>query len=144
MNKNITIRNTQSLDSFLKDASKHPLLTIEEEITLVKRIQNGDEDAINCLSEANLRFVVSVAKQYLNRGKSLEELIEAGNRGLELAARKFDPNRGFKFMPYAVWHIRESIVTLLGSKMPDTNPSELTEEMTHEIISKCTNEKEKE
>ena len=113
MNKNITIRKSQSVDSFLQDASKHPLLTIEEEVMLAKRVQQGDENAMKRLYEANLRFVVSVAKQYQNRGKSMEELIEAGNKGLELAARKFDPRRGFKFIAYAVWFIRASILAFL-------------------------------
>ena len=113
MKKNITIRMSQSVDSFLQDASKHPLLTIEEEVMLAKRVQQGDEDAMKRLYEANLRFVVSVAKQYQNRGKSMEELIEAGNKGLELAARRFDPQRGFKFIAYAVWFIRASILAFL-------------------------------
>ena len=113
MNKNITIRKSQSVDSSLQDASKHPLLTIEEEVMLAKRVQQGDEDAMKRLYEANLRFVVSVAKQYQNRGKSMEELIEAGNKGLELAARRFDPQRGFKFIAYAVWFIRASILAFL-------------------------------
>lgn len=110
MKKNITIRKSQSVDSFLQDASKHPLLTIEEEVMLAKRVQQGDEDAMKRLYEANLRFVVSVAKQYQNTGKSMEELIEAGNKGLELAARRFDPQRGFKFIAYAIWFIRASIL----------------------------------
>lgn len=113
MKKNIIIRKSQSVDSFLQDASKHPLLTIEEEVMLAKRVQQGDEDAMKRLYEANLRFVVSVAKQYQNRGKSMEELIEAGNKGLELAARRFDPQRGFKFIAYAVWFIRASILAFL-------------------------------
>ena len=113
MNKNITIRKSQSVDSFLQDDSKHPLLTIEEEVMLAKRVQQGDEDAMKRFYEANLRFVVSVAKQYQNRGKSMEELIEAGNKGLELAARRFDPQRGFKFIAYAVWFIRASILAFL-------------------------------
>ncbi len=113
MNNNITIRKSRSVDSFLQDASKHPLLTIEEEVMLAKRVQQGDEDAMKRLYEANLRFVVSVAKQYQNRGKSMEELIEAGNKGLELAARRFDPQRGFKFIAYAVWFIRASILAFL-------------------------------
>lgn len=113
MKKNITIRKSQSVDSFLQDASKHPLLTIEEEVMLAKRVQQGDEDAMKRLYEANFRFVVSVAKQYQNRGKSMEELIEAGNKGRELAARRFDPQRGFKFIAYAVWFIRASILAFL-------------------------------
>ena len=126
MNKNITIRKSQSEDSFLQDASKHPLLTIEEEVMLAKRVQQGDEDAMKRLYEANLRFVVSVAKQYQNRGKSMEELIEAGNKGLELAARRFDPQRGFKFIAYAVWFIRASILAFLETSKNNVNISNLT------------------
>lgn len=126
MNKNITIRKSQSVDSFLQDASKHPLLTIEEEVMLAKRVQQGDEDAMKRLYEANLRFVVSVAKQYQNRGKSMEELIEAGNKGLELAARRFDPQRGFKFIAYAVWFIRASTLAFLETSKNNVNISNLT------------------
>lgn len=126
MNNNITIRKSRSVDSFLQDASKHPLLTIEEEVMLAKRVQQGDEDAMKRLYEANLRFVVSVAKQYQNRGKSMEELIEAGNKGLELAARRFDPQRGFKFIAYAVWFIRASILAFLETSKNNVNISNLT------------------
>lgn len=126
MKKNIIIRKSQSVDSFLQDASKHPLLTIEEEVMLAKRVQQGDEDAMKRLYEANLRFVVSVAKQYQNRGKSMEELIEAGNKGLELAARRFDPQRGFKFIAYAVWFIRASILAFLETSKNNVNISNLT------------------
>ena len=126
MNKNITIRKSHSLDSFLQDASKHPLLTIEEEVMLAKRVQQGDENAMKRLYEANLRFVVSVAKQYQNRGKSMEELIEAGNKGLELAARRLDPQRGFKFIAYAVWFIRASILAFLETSKNNVNISNLT------------------
>lgn len=109
MNKNITIRKSQSVESFLQDASKHPLLTIEEEVMLAKRVQQGDEDAMNRLYEANLRFVVSVAKQYQDKGLTMEELVEAGKEGLKIASKKFDPNRKFKFISYAVWYIRHAI-----------------------------------
>lgn len=126
MKKNITIRKSQSVDSFLQDTSKHPLLTIEEEVMLAKRVQQGDEDAMKRLYEANLRFVVSVVKQYQNRGKSMEELIEAGNKGLELAARRFDPQRGFKFIAYAVWFIRASILAFLETSKNNVNISNLT------------------
>lgn len=144
MNKNITIRKSQSVDSFLQDASKHPLLTIEEEVMLAKRVQQGDENAMKCLYEANLRFVVSVAKQYQNRGKSMEELIEAGNKGLELAARRFDPQRGFKFIAYAVWFIRASILAFLETSKNNVNISNLTIEDKRELVSKMTNERDKE
>ena len=144
MNKNITIRKSQSVDSFLQNASKHPLLTIEEEVMLAKRVQQGDENAMKRLYEANLRFVVSVAKQYQNRGKSMEELIEAGNKGLELAARRFDPQRGFKFIAYAVWFIRASILAFLETSKNNVNISDLTIEDKRELVSKMSSERDKE
>ena len=144
MNKNITIRKSQSVDSFLQDASKHPLLTIEEEVMLAKRVQQGDENAMKRLYEANLRFVVSVAKQYQDRGKSMEELIEAGNKGLELAARRFDPQRGFKFIAYAVWFIRASILAFLETSKNNVNISDLTIEDKRELVSKMSSERDKE
>ena len=144
MNKNITIRKSQSVDSFLQNASKHPLLTIKEEVMLAKRVQQGDEYAMKRLYEANLRFVVSVAKQYQDRGKSMEELIEAGNKGLELAARKFDPRRGFKFIAYAVWFIRASILAFLETSKNSINLSELTVEDKRELVSKMSSESDKE
>ena len=101
MNKDITIRKNQSVESLLKEAAEQPLLTIDQEVELANRIKQGDKGALTELYNCNLRFVVSVAKQYQNRGKSMEELIEAGNKGLELAAIKFDPQRGFKFIAYA-------------------------------------------
>lgn len=143
-NKNIIIRKSQSVDSLLKEASKHPLLTIEESVMLAKRVQKGDGDAMKRLYEANLRFVVSVAKQYLDRGKTLEELIETGNKGLELAAKKFDPQRGFKFIAYAVWFIRASILAFLATPKNDTNLSDLTEEEKRELVSRMSNERDKE
>lgn len=109
MSKNITPRDSQSLESILNDVTKLPLLTLEQELLLANRIKQGDEEAVQELYNCNLRFVVSVAKQYLNKGLSLEELIKAGNTGLEMAARKFDPTRGFKFAAYAVWFIRQCI-----------------------------------
>lgn len=144
MNKNITIRKSQSVDSFLQNASKHPLLTIKEEVMLAKRVQQGDEYAMKRLYEANLRFVVSVAKQYQDRGKSMEELIEAGNKGLELAARKFDPRRGFKFIAYAVWFIRASILAFLETSKNNVNISDLTIEDKRELVSKMSSERDKE
>lgn len=142
-NKNIIIRKSQSVDSLLKEASKHPLLTIEESVMLAKRVQKGDGDAMKRLYEANLRFVVSVAKQYLDRGKTLEELIETGNKGLELAVKKFDPQLGFKFISYAVWFIRASILALLATPKNDTNLSDLTEEEKRELVSRMSNERDK-
>lgn len=144
MNKNITLRNSQSVESFLQDASKHPLLTLDEEVMLAKRIQQGDEAARQEFYNSNLRFVVSVAKQYQNRGKSMEELIEAGNKGLELAAKKFNPQRGFKFIAYAVWFIRASILAFLETSKNSINLSELTVEEKRELVSKMTNERDKE
>lgn len=129
MNKNITIRESQPVESILKEATKQPLLTLEQEIELANRIKQGDEEALAQLISGNLRFVVSVAKQYQNKGKSMEELIEAGNKGLELAAKKFDPQRGFKFVAYAVWFIRASIVASLDTKN-ERNLSNLTNNNT--------------
>ena len=119
MNKNITIRVSQSLDSYLVEVNNHPLQTIEEQTELAHRIKEGDEEALAQLFTGSLCFVVSVAKQYQDRGKTLEELIEAGSIGLEYAAKKFDPRRGFKFISYAVWFIRASIVASLGSTKHD-------------------------
>ena len=113
MNKKITNRVSQSLDSYLIEVNKHPLQTVEEQTELAYRIKEGDEEALAKHIIGNLRFVVRVAKQYQHRGKSMEELIEAGNKGLELAARRFDPQRGFKFIACAVWFIRASILELL-------------------------------
>jgi len=111
--KSITNRQTKSLDKYLKDISKIELITVDEEIKLARRIKKGDETAFNKLIKANLRFVVSVAKQYQNRGLSLPDLINDGNLGLIKAAEKFDETRGFKFISYAVWWIRQSIVQAL-------------------------------
>lgn len=116
MSKNITPRDSQSLESILNDVTKLPLLTLEQELLLVNRIRQGDEEAVQELYNCNLRFVVSVAKQYLNKGLSLEELIKAGNKGLEIAARKFDPTKGFKFIAYAIWFIRQCIIAEIERK----------------------------
>lgn len=144
MNKNITNFVSQPVESFIKEASVYPLLTVEQENELVERIKQGDEEAILDLYDCNLRFVVSVAKQYQNRGKSMEELIGAGNKGLELAARRFDPQRGFKFIAYAVWFIRASILALLANSLSEKNPSDLTKEEKRELVSRMSNEREKE
>ena len=96
------------------------------------------------LISGNLRFVVSVAKQYQHRGESMEKLIEAGNKGLELAAKKFDPQRGFKFIAYAVWFIRASILAFLETSTNSINLSELTVEEKREMVSRMTNERDKE
>lgn len=119
-------------------------ITIEQETGLVNRIKQEDEQALCELCRCNLRFVASVAKQYQNRGKSLEELIETGNKGLELAARKFDPKRDFKFISYAAWFIRASIAASLGSTKNEAEPSDFTKEDKCKIISLCSNGRERE
>ena len=144
MNKKITNRISQPLDSYLVEVNKHPLQTVEEQTELVHRIKEGDEEVLAQLISGNLRFVVSVAKQYQNRGKSMEKLIEAGNKGLELAAKKFDPQRGFKFIAYAVWFIRASILAFLETSTNSINLTELTVDEKRELISKMTNERDKE
>ena len=144
MKKNITNRISQSLDSYIVEVNKHPLQTVEEQTELAHRIKEGDEEALAQLITGNLRFVVSVAKQYQNRGRSMEELIEAGNKGLELAAKKYDPQRGFKFIAYAVWFIRASILAFLETSTNSINLSELTVEEKRELVSKMTNERDKE
>ena len=144
MNKNITNRVSQPAKSFIKEASVYPLLTVEQVNELVERIKQGDEEAFLDLYNCNLRFVVSLAKQYQNRGKSMEELIGAGNKGLELAARRFDPQRGFKFIAYAVWFIRASILALLANSLSEKNLSDLTKEEKRELVSRMSNEREKE
>ena len=144
MNKKITNRVCQSLDSYLVEGNKYPLQTIEEQTELAHRIKGGDDEALAQLIAGNLRFVVSVAKQYQNRGKSMEELIEAGNKGLELASKKFDPQRGFKFIAYAVWFIRASILAFLETSKNDINFSDLTKEEKRELVSKISNERDKE
>lgn len=105
-----------SLDQYLKDVSAHPLLTPEEESELGRRAQAGDERAVQALVRANLRFVISVAKKYQNRGVSLSDLIQDGNVGLVTAARKFDPDQGVKFISYAVWWIRQAILSSLANQ----------------------------
>lgn len=144
MNKNITNRISQPLDSYLVEVNNYPLQTVEEQTELAHRIKEGDEEALAQLISGNLRFVVSVAKQYQHRGKSMEKLIEAGNKGLELAAKKFDPQRGFKFVAYAVWFIRASILAFLETSKNSINLSELTVDEKRELISKMTNERDKE
>ena len=106
----ITNREVDSLDKYLNDISKVELLTPDEETAIAKRIQEGDKEAVELLTKANLRFVVSVAKQYQGQGLSLNDLINEGNLGLIKAAEKFDPTKGFKFISYAVWWIRQSIM----------------------------------
>ena len=114
--KQITNRETKSLDRYLQEIGKVDLLTIEEEVQLAVRIRSGDEIAIQKLAKANLRFVVSVAKQYQNNGLSLGDLINEGNVGLIKAASRFDETRGFKFISYAVWWIRQTILQALAEQ----------------------------
>ncbi|RPI65118.1 MAG: sigma-70 family RNA polymerase sigma factor, partial [Ignavibacteriales bacterium] len=108
--KQFTNRENQSLDKYLQEIGKVELLTPEQEIELAIRMKKGDQSAMELLTKANLRFVVSVAKQYQNQGLSLGDLINEGNLGLIKAARRFDETRGFKFISYAVWWIRQSIL----------------------------------
>lgn len=108
--KQFTVREEPSLDKYLVEIGKLDLLDAQEEITLAKRIQEGDEQALNTLVEANLRFVVSVAKQFQNQGLTLNDLINEGNIGLIKAALRFDASKGFKFISYAVWWIRQTIM----------------------------------
>lgn len=111
-----TAEDQSSLDQYLKEVSTHPLLTPEEEVELGHRSLAGDEDAIQALVRANLRFVISVAKKYQNRGVSLSDLIQEGNVGLVTAAKKFDPDQGVKFISYAVWWIRQAILSSLANQ----------------------------
>jgi RNA polymerase primary sigma factor len=114
--KQFTNRDSQSLDKYFHDIGKVTLLTAEQEIELAIKIRQGDAEALDKLTKANLRFVVSVAKQYQNQGLSLGDLINEGNLGLIKAARRFDETRGFKFISYAVWWIRQSIMQALAEQ----------------------------
>jgi RNA polymerase primary sigma factor len=114
--KSITNRESASLDKYLQEIGKEELITVEEEVELAQRIKKGDQTALEKLTRANLRFVVSVAKQYQNQGLSLPDLINEGNLGLIKAAEKFDETRGFKFISYAVWWIRQSILQALAEQ----------------------------
>ena len=114
--KQVTNRETASLDKYLQEIGRVDLITAEEEVELAQRIKAGDEMALEKLTKANLRFVVSVAKQYQNQGLSLPDLINEGNLGLIKAARRFDETRGFKFISYAVWWIRQSILQALAEQ----------------------------
>jgi RNA polymerase primary sigma factor len=116
VNKQYTNRESQSLDKYLQEIGKVDLLDPEEEIDLARRIKKGDQKALEKLTKANLRFVVSVAKQYQNQGLSLGDLINEGNLGLIKAAKRFDETRGFKFISYAVWWIRQSILQALAEQ----------------------------
>jgi RNA polymerase primary sigma factor len=114
--KQVTNREAPSLDKYLHEIGKVPLITAEEEVQLARKIRNGDEQSLERLINANLRFVVSVAKQYQNQGLSLPDLINEGNLGLIKAAQRFDETRGFKFISYAVWWIRQSILQALAEQ----------------------------
>jgi RNA polymerase primary sigma factor len=114
--KSITNRESTSLDKYLQDIGKEGLITVEEEVELARRIRQGDHKALEKLVKSNLRFVVSVAKQYQNQGLTLPDLINEGNLGLMKAAEKFDETRGFKFISYAVWWIRQSILQALAEQ----------------------------
>ncbi len=116
ISKQITDRNAGTLDKYLADIAKESLLTTEEEVALAQRIKAGDQVALDKLVRANLRFVVSVAKQYQNQGMSLQDLINEGNLGLVKAAQRFDETRGFKFISYAVWWIRQSILQAVAEQ----------------------------
>ena len=116
ISKSITNREDSTLDKYLQEITQERLLTSEEEIALARKIKEGDKDALQKLTRANLRFVVSVAKQYQHQGLSLPDLINEGNIGLIKAAEKFDDTRGFKFISYAVWWIRQSIMQALADQ----------------------------
>lgn len=112
--KQITNRESESLDKYLQEISKFELITAEEEVELAQKVRDGDELALQRLTKANLRFVISVSKQYQNQGLSLPDLINEGNLGLIKAAQRFDETRGFKFISYAVWWIRQSILQAIA------------------------------
>ena len=114
--KSITNRESASLDKYLQEIGREELISVEEEVELAQRIRRGEQEALEKLTRANLRFVVSVAKQYQNQGLSLPDLINEGNLGLIKAAEKFDETRGFKFISYAVWWIRQSILQALAEQ----------------------------
>ena len=116
ISKQITDRNTGTLDKYLSDIARESLLTTDEEVELAQRIKAGDQAALDKLVRANLRFVVSVAKQYQNQGLGLQDLINEGNLGLVKAAQRFDETRGFKFISYAVWWIRQSILQAVAEQ----------------------------
>ena len=114
--KSITNRESEALDKYLQEIGKEDMISVEEEVELAQRIRKGDAKALERLTKANLRFVVSVAKQYQNQGLSLPDLINEGNMGLIKAAEKFDETRGFKFISYAVWWIRQSILQAIAEQ----------------------------
>lgn len=144
--KSITNRESLSLDKYLHEIGKFDLITADEEVELARKIRSGDRRAIETLTRANLRFVVSVAKQYQNQGLSLPDLINEGNLGLIKAAQKFDETRGFKFISYAVWWIRQSIMQAINEqsrivRLPLNQVSSLTK--CHKVLSKFEQEHER-
>lgn len=131
INKMITVRGDFSLDKYLREIGEEELITAEEEVVLAQKIKKGDQAALEKLTKANLRFVVSVAKQYQNQGLGLPDLIEEGNLGLIKAAQKFDETRGFKFISYAVWWIRQMIIQAISEqarivRLPQNHVSSIT------------------
>ena len=116
INKSITNRSSAALDKYLVEIGREELISTDEEVELAQRIHHGDRKALDKLTRANLRFVVSVAKQYQNQGLALNDLIDEGNLGLIKAAKKFDETRGFKFISYAVWWIRQSILQAISEQ----------------------------
>ena len=114
--KQVTNRDSKSLEKYLQDVSKIDMITADEEVELAQRIKDGDQRALNKLVRSNLRFVISVAKQYQNQGLKLSDLINEGNYGLVKAAKRFDETRGFKFISYAVWWIRQSILQAISEQ----------------------------
>jgi len=147
ISKSITNRESQSIERYLQEIGKVDLLTAEEEVELAKRIKQGDEQALEKLVNANLRFVVSVAKQYQNRSLSLNDLINEGNLGLVKAAQRFDETRGFKFISYAVWWIRQAIIQALAEqsrlvRLPLNKIGSLTK--IHKAFSKLEQEHQRE
>lgn len=116
ISKQVTSRETASLDKYLQEISKIEMITPEEEVALARRIKEGDRKALEKLTKSNLRFVISVSKQYQNQGLSLPDLINEGNLGLMKAAQRFDEKRGFKFISYAVWWIRQSILQAIADQ----------------------------
>ena len=123
INKSITNRSSAALDKYLVEIGREELISTDEEVELAQRIHKGDKEALERLTRANLRFVVSVAKQYQNQGLALNDLIDEGNLGLIKAAKKFDETRGFKFISYAVWWIRQSILQAISEQEFERIPS---------------------
>lgn len=130
----ITERDSDALERYLRDISVHPLLSSEEETELTWRIQQGDKAALDCLVKGNLRFVVSVANQYKGHGLGLADLINEGNVGLITAARRFDPTRGFRFITYAVWWIRQAILLAIISQGRLVRVPESLQELYHRAM----------